>query len=326
MMKHSKYRWILAAFFVAASALVGTVAAADGSPARATMPTWSDAGVSLALVGLGSLAVTAPQGATGPATAASAAVWLDAGASLPRNLSAGGPGALLEVVWKSDRLGAAAGYDYDGWRLDFEVERGRLATVREFEIGGPGPREAAVYRVLRGEGLVILSRQVGSKVEPPQPFATLQRSDGGWQATSATQRSSYLPLAGGGLGIEREVYGGARSEDYRPGGKGLVRDGTVERRGFLEAGPPVAWVERKAGDAEGILDRMYWYDKMSGDSMSVSIGEVEPVAETGFRGASAFTGGPDGLENLVIADLILGLDRRATPVLALAWLGELPLR
>ena len=60
--------------------------------------------------------------------------------------------------------------------------------------------------------------------------------------------------------------------------------------------------------------------------MRLSVDEVEPEAMLRFEGASALTAGPTGLENLVIADIVFGLDRRITPVLAWAFLGVLPER
>jgi hypothetical protein len=261
--------------------------------------------------------------------------WLDAGVG--KDLAFGqaaalmarrAEGELMVARWKSDKLAAQPDAPFEGWEFRFADAGGAIKGVTEYEIVGGGSRPAATYGMLRGEGLVVLSRRDLGGASLAQPFATVRRVEGGYEVTAAVYRSTYRRLPGGGLGIRREVYGSTRGEDYLPGGSAtLTEGGATERRGFFDPAPTEAartWVERKPEDPRGILDRMYWYEKIEDDSVALAIGDVEPVASLRVEGLAALTSGPEGLENLAIADTVLGLDRRMTPVLALAWMGIVP--
>jgi len=274
---------------------------------------------------------------TAPATKAAVVyeAWLDAGVgkeSAFRGAAAlmarRAEGELMVARWKSDKLAAQPDAPFEGWEFRFADAGGAIRGITEYEIVGGGSRPAATYGMLRGEGLVVLSRRDLGGASLAQPFATVRRVGEGYEVTAAVYRSTYRRLANGGLGIRREVYGSTRGEEYLPGGSAtLTEGGATDRRGFFDPAPTEAartWVERKPEDPQGVLDRMYWYEKIEDDSVALAIGEVEPVASLRVEGLASLTSGPEGLENLAIADTVLGLDRRMTPVLALAWLGLVP--
>jgi len=282
---------------------------------------WLDAGASLFRPRGGALAV--------PGTSLLSSAWLDAGAGRI-GLAAG---EVMVAVWKSEKLASAPAAAFDTWKLHFRgSEGGSLSRVSEWELGAGGAREASVYGLVRGEGLVLVTRKEGPGGEA-RPFATLLFRDGAWEAQGPVESAVYRPLAGGGLAIERRRYGGLSREEYLPGGKARASlagkpewEGSFTRpEDSLQAIAP-AWVERQAADPQGILDLSYTFDSAEDDALSLSVGDVEPQAQLAVAGLSRLTAGSRGLENLVVAEVVLGPDRRLTPVLVWSWLGELPAR
>ncbi|HUX38279.1 MAG TPA: hypothetical protein VMV44_10300 [Rectinemataceae bacterium] len=329
------------------------LAAATSHPASATsLPgaeeAWLDAGASapwarvLDGAARGGASVAGTEGAV-----VSMASWRDAGAgaSAEAELIAAArwealkSGALMSAEWKSEKLALSPDVPFDTWLLVFSKGEAGIDSIAEYVRGGgavdgaaatgAAPAELATYGLLRGKDLVILSRRESGSIDFAKPFAVLQRFEGAWIAKTATSTSSYRRLPGGELAIEREVYGEKLGERYLPSGTALfTQGGSLARKGAFETKPAYGvaqWTEKYATqtDAEEIA---YWYNVVRDDSLVFSVGDAEPIADARFVGTSALTSGSAGLENLAIADVVLGSDRRATPVLAWALLGRLPSR
>jgi hypothetical protein len=187
-------------------------------------------------------------------------------------------------------------------------------------------RQSAAFTLLRGDGLIILSiREAGAA--STTAFATILSKDGGYEVTSAVLRSFYRRAANGALVITRSLYGEEWKEEYGPDGRGRIT-GVKDRarQGFFrKSNYGIAeYAEIVPGDSLGNLDRAFVYTRKGGDYLAFSVEEVEPIAEVRMRGLQNLCTGPDALQNLILADLIFGLDRRMTPVLAWALLGVEP--
>ncbi len=285
--------------------------------------------------------------ARGESVAVSSASWRDAGAGASAEAEliavarweALKAGALMSAEWKSEKLALSPDVPFDTWLLVFSKGESGIDSIAEYVRGGGSetgvttsaaiPAELATYGLLRGKDLVILSRRESGSIDFAKPFAVLQRLDGAWIAKTAASTASYRYLPGGGLAIERDIYGRKFGERYLPTGTALFTEGgSLARRGAFEAKPAYGvaqWTEQYAGPTEA-EEIAYWYDVVRDDNLVFSVGDAEPIADARFVGTSALTSGSAGLENLAIADVVLGSDRRATPVLAWAFLGRLPSR
>lgn len=276
-------------------------------------------------------------GSLGPSSNLAYAGWRDAGAGEKANReavdrarwAAWKTGALMAAEWRSDKLSNSPDAPFDTWLLVFSPGESGVQSVGEYTRGADAPTPLAVYELIRGKDLVLLSRRETGSRDFAQPFATLRREAGAWVAETATSVSRYSLLADGALAIDREVYGSRLGERYAPGGTAtFTEDGVLARRGSFEAKPEFGvaqWTERPAEGGDQV-ETAYWYDSIRDDRLAFSVGDAEPIAEARFEGASALTAGSGGLEGLAIADTILGSSRRATPVLAWALLGRLPPR
>ncbi|MEI6876126.1 MAG: hypothetical protein WCL50_13465, partial [Spirochaetota bacterium] len=196
-------------------------------------------------------------------------------------------GESLVALWESEKLAANPESAFQGWRLRFADAEGRVARITEYEVGEEGSRESSVYGLLRGKGTVVISRRDPLSVAPAEPFASMTMLGTGWRVTSAAQRSLYTMTADGGFLVEREVFGRRRVEAYLPGGRSVVTEGGgTELRGSFGTGESAGtWVERRAADEKGLLDRRYWYRRVEDDSISLSVDEVEPEARLRLEGA-----------------------------------------
>ena len=276
------------------------------------------------------------EGATIDPTMATAG-WRDAGAGAKvteaalaaTRWEAWKSGALMSAEWKSQKLSNSPGSPFDTWLLVFNKGAKGIESVTEYVRGDNPPRELASYLFMRGEDLVIISRQQAGADDFAVPIATLTRSGDSWIARTASSENTYRRASDGGLAIDRVIYGGRYTERYRPDGQATFSNADlVVRRGAFESKPEYGlaqWSE-KPTSASDEIDYAYWFNSVKDSDLSFSVGNAEPIADARFIGLSALTAGPSGLENLAIADVVLGSNRRATPVLAWAYLGRLPQR
>ena len=270
-------------------------------------------------------------------TLTSMAGWRDAGANAgvaeealaSARWEAWKAGAQASAEWQSQKLSDYADSPFNTWLLVFNQGKEGIDSITEYVRGNAPPRELASYLFMRGKDRIIVSRQQAGADDFAVPIATLVRSGNGWTAKTASSEDTYRPAPDGGLAIDREIYGGRHSERYQPNGQAVFTDADlVVRRGAFESKPEFGvaqWSEKPTGESDGI-DYAYWFNSVKDSDLSFSVGNAEPIADARFIGLSTLTAGPSGLENLAIADVVLGSNRRATPVLAWAYLGRLPQR
>lgn len=323
-----------AALAMSATLAAGSLASAEG--VNPPEEPWLDAGASAHWARPPAEATGLGTGGTS-AGIAIAAGWRDAGAGAAVAESALAAarwqawriGALMSAEWRSDKLSMAPGIPFDTWLVVFSKGENGIGGVEEYVRGADNPVPLASYGVLRSEGLAIISRREAGSVDFAQPFATLRREGDAWVATTPSSMSTYRLLPGGGISVDRQIYGKSKVERYLPDGTAsFTNSGVLERTGRFAGKSEFGieeWTERPT--REDLVGMNYYYQSVNDDSLKLTVDdEYEPIASAAFLGAAALTTGPSALENLAIADTVLGSDRRSTPILAWALLGRLPSR
>lgn len=316
----SKFIVTIISFFVAAT----TVRAAVPGPEEP----WLDAGANGFHMGGEIASRDAPVAMAGWRDAGASAEQADAALAAAR-WEAWKAGATMSAEWQSQKLSDYADSPFNTWLLVFNQGKEGIESITEYVRGRTPPRELASYLFMRGKDLIIVSRQQAGADDFAVPIATLVRSGDAWIAKTVGSEDTYRQAPDGGLAIDREIYGGRHSERYHPNGQAVfTNEDLVVRRGAFETKPEygVAQWSEKPTTASDDVDYAYWFNSVKDSDLSFSIGNAEPIADARFIGLSALTAGPTGLENLAIADVVFGSTRRATPVLAWAYLGRLPQR
>ncbi len=317
--KSGRFAILMAAFMYAPEA-----ACADPDPENP----WRDAGANAFNRGRASVSA---------GTAVSIGGWRDAGASaaVEESALAGArweawkSGALMSAEWRSEKLLDTAAAPFNTWLLVFNRGENGIDSVTEYVRGKKPQRELARYLFMRGKDRILVSRQQAGADDFAVHIATLDRSGEAWIVRTPSSEDSYRRSPDGGLTIDRILYGGRQSERYQPDGRAVfTKADLVTRRGAFESKPEFGvaqWSEIPTGAADD-MDYAYWFDSVKNENLSFSIGNAEPLADARFAGLSDLLTGPLSLENLVIADVVFGSYRRATPVLAWAFLGKMPQR
>ncbi len=307
------------------------------APAFAEGGGWLDAGAGLPGKGAGTAGSTGFAPSTAPALPPRTA-WMDAGAGVQEvralaqdadaiRWAAWKSEAPFSVDWTSSKLEMHPEADYDTWLVNFAIDGTGVAGVKEYTKGRGGVGELAVFGILRGEDVVYLSRRQSGGRDFSYSYATLEKRDGAWHSRSGADARIYRRAADGGIEIVWEGSKVTEIAAYHPDGTATTtRNGTMTGSGsFSRSGGPgsLVWIERESSDSDGSGQIEFTFTPGPAGGFGLSVGGPEPIASAKFEGIQVLRSG-DPLENLAIADLILGYSRRATPVLVWSILGVYP--
>ena len=226
-------------------------------------------------------------------------------------------------------------YRVDGHRFleseGWNTEVYRFSTWPNGYMGGAtvsrrglyGEREVSWYSTapLGSETLVTGAalNEYGGKSDDEARFT--YRVDGeSVEVSGGGGLARYTRAADGSLKIEKDPGGYSIEEEWSADGSSrILRNGELIASGRVVVEGPgrYRYLQRRVTDPEG-HDELEYDIWEKGDRLDLSVGSVEPLATMYIEGLFALLSGGRTLENLAFVDRVLGLDRRLSPILAIA--------
>jgi hypothetical protein len=213
------------------------------------------------------------------------------------------------------------GYDTEVIRFWESQPEGALRSARIAQRKMDGEYDIDIIDFARSEGrITVLSKRSSLGWSE----CVLSSASGTLVAKGKDFTFTYSAPAGKGLRIERR-YGERRYiEEWKPDGAAIITD--TEGRGakgrFEGAWPlPSRYIEGSESDPSGGSDTEYSFFDVEG-GVKFRADSAEPLGECFV--ADLAKGRPEGisLEDIALIDIILGTDRRVTPLLARMYLGK----
>jgi len=215
---------------------------------------------------------------------------------------------------------ATNGYDTDVIRFWDQRPDGALRDARIARRMMDGEYDVDIIGIARasGEARIVSDRSTLGWSECVLSFA------GGTLVAKGKDFSfSYSASAGKGLRIERRFGERVYVEEWGRDGSSAISDSAGGGSKGCFEGPwprPDRYVERPDSDPSGESDTVYSFFDVEG-GIKFRAESAEPLGECLVAGLGRSR--PEGisLEDLALMDLVLGLDRRITPLLARLYLG-----